>query len=61
MKKWLLILFLTANAVVLLGQLWPGGAPEMASKATLVFLLSTATYFTVSLTKIRWRRKHKVG
>ena len=37
-QRWLVILLLILNAVVLLGQLWPEGAPPFARTVNVAFL-----------------------
>ena len=39
MNKPILIILLVLNAVVLLGQLWPEGAPPFARVVNLIFLV----------------------
>jgi hypothetical protein len=41
----LLILLIVLNAVVLLGQLWPAGAPPFARAVNVVFLLLSLGVF----------------
>jgi hypothetical protein len=38
-QRWLVILLLILNAVVLLGQLWPEGAPPFARTVNVAFLV----------------------
>lgn len=45
----LVILLILLNLVVLLGQLWPQGAPPFARGVNVVFLLLTLGYFGFSL------------
>ena len=42
----LLIVLCLLNVVVLLGQLWPEGAPPFARAVNIVFLFSSLAYFT---------------
>ena len=45
LPRWFLITLLVLNAVVLLGQLWPQGAPPFARTVNVFFLaLSLATF-----------------
>ncbi len=43
------MVLLLLNAVVLLGQLWPEGAPPFARAVNIVFLIATFAYFTRAL------------
>lgn len=45
MKRLLLILLLILNAVVLLGQLWPEGAPPFARTINIIFLIGSLLFF----------------
>lgn len=56
MKKIILIVLLILNAVVLLGQLWPEGAPPFASKVNIVFLVASFMFFLFTLLNSRIRR-----
>lgn len=49
MKKALLIVLVLLNTVVLLGQIWPEGAPPFAPIVTLVFLSASLIYFAFTL------------
>jgi hypothetical protein len=44
-RRPLLLIMLIVNAVVLLGQLWPQGAPPFARVVNIVFLIATLVYF----------------
>ena len=45
MPRWFLILLLVLNTIVLLGQIWPAGAPPFARGVNITFLaLSLATF-----------------
>ncbi|SCY90566.1 hypothetical protein [Flavobacterium caeni] len=44
-----LIVLLLLNAVVLLGQLWPSGAPPFARYVNIAFLVSSLLYFVWAL------------
>jgi hypothetical protein len=45
MKKTILIIFIILNAIVLLGQIWPEGAPPFARIVNIVFLVATFGFF----------------
>jgi hypothetical protein len=47
---WLLILL---NSVVLLGQLWPEGAPPFARMVNIIFLLLSLPTFIILLRRRR--------
>ena len=49
MKKPILIVLILLNVVVLLGQLWPEGAPPFARYVNVVFLFATLFYFVQAL------------
>lgn len=49
MKKVILIALVLLNLMVLLGQLWPEGAPPFANTVHVVFLLSSLVFFVISL------------
>lgn len=44
MRRTLLVILVCLNAVVLLGQLWPEGAPPFARIVNIVFLLAVLGY-----------------
>jgi hypothetical protein len=48
-KRPILIVLLTLNAIVLLGQLWPEGAPPFARVVNIVFLLGSLGYFLLEM------------
>jgi len=48
-SKPLLLALIVVNAIVLLGQLWPEGAPPFARIVNVVFLVATLAYFLTSL------------
>lgn len=50
-KKVLLFILLILNAVVLLGQLWPEGAPPFAKKINIVFLTASLMFYLFMLIK----------
>lgn len=45
----LLVLVVVLNAVVLLGQLWPAGAPPFARAVNIAFLLLSLGVFRILL------------
>lgn len=45
MPRWFLIVLLIANALVLLGQIWPAGAPPFARTLNIGFLATTLALF----------------
>ena len=45
----LLVVLLVLNAVVLLGQVWPEGAPPFARGVNIAFLVATLIYFVREL------------
>ena len=46
-----LVLLLVLNAVVLLGQLWPAGAPPFARAVNIVFLAASFVYFLQAMVR----------
>lgn len=48
-KKPILVILLILNLVVLLGQLWPEGAPPFARTVNIVFLFASLVYFMMAL------------
>ncbi len=48
-NKTILIILTILNTVVLLGQLWPAGAPPFARIVNIVFLFLSLVFFVVSL------------
>ena len=52
----LLILLLVLNAVVLLGQIYPEGAPPFARAVNIVFLVLSLAYFVNTLWRVRRTR-----
>lgn len=49
--KAFVVVLLVLNAVVLLGQVWPEGAPPFAGGANIAFLVLNAVYLIVGLKK----------
>ncbi len=48
-NKTILIVLIVLNAIVLLGQMWPDGAPPFARIVNIGFLLMSIGYFIVAL------------
>jgi hypothetical protein len=48
-SKPLLFTLIVVNAIVLLGQLWPEGAPPFARGVNIAFLIATLAYFVTAL------------
>lgn len=46
-KKALLIVLIILNSVVLIGQIYPEGAPPFARTVNIVFLISSLIYFII--------------
>ncbi|HEY0977473.1 MAG TPA: hypothetical protein VGE21_08385 [Flavobacteriales bacterium] len=51
MRRTILILLLVLNAIVLLGQLWPEGAPPFARVVNILFLVAVFVYLLRDLRK----------
>jgi len=51
MKKAITIILILLNAMVLLGQIWPEGAPPFARSVNIVFLIGSLLFFVSSLKK----------
>ena len=47
-SKPLLIVLILVNAIVLLGQLWPEGAPPFARGVNIAFLVATLAFFVTA-------------
>ena len=45
----LLIVLLILNAIVLLGQLWPEGAPPFARTVNIVFLIANLVFLVAAM------------
>jgi len=56
MKKSILIALLVLNSIVLLGQIWPDGAPPFASVVNVLTLIFNLLFFFDLL-----RRGNKMG
>ena len=52
----LLIILIVLNSVVLLGQIYPEGAPPFARTVNILFLISSLAYFLSRLLRNRHRR-----
>jgi hypothetical protein len=50
-KRILLIILIVLNCMVLLGQLWPEGAPPFAGTVNILFLVSSLVFFIWSLAR----------
>lgn len=46
-----LIILIILNIVVLLGQVWPEGAPPFAHNVNVVFLILSLLYFIMAIRK----------
>lgn len=49
MKKIVLIALIALNAIVLLGQIYPEGAPPFARVVNIVFLVSSFAFFLLMM------------
>lgn len=47
----ILFILLILNIVVLLGQVWPEGAPPFARAVNIIFLVASLIYFIAALRK----------
>ena len=48
-SRWLIALLVVLNAVVLLGQLWPEGAPPFARTVNIAFVAINLGFLIASL------------
>jgi hypothetical protein len=48
-NKAIIIVLLILNTVVLLGQVWPEGAPPFARTVNIIFLCGSMLFFIVAL------------
>lgn len=48
-NKILITILLVLNTIVLLGQLWPAGAPPFARVVNIIFLLGSLVFFITTL------------
>jgi hypothetical protein len=53
MRKAVIITLLILNAIVLLGQLWPEGAPPFARIVNILFLIGSFAFFLATLLRDR--------
>ena len=51
--RWLVIILLILNAVVLLGQVWPEGAPPFARAVNIAFLVGNVVFLATLLRAAR--------
>lgn len=51
MKKPITIILILLNVMVLLGQIWPEGAPPFAKTVNIIFLVSSLVFFGSCLFK----------
>jgi hypothetical protein len=51
-RRALLVLLLLLNSVVLLGQVWPAGAPPFARAVNIAFLVLSLGYFLAALRRV---------
>lgn len=49
--KLTLTILIILNSVVLLGQLWPAGAPPFSRTVNIIFLICSLVYFTYNIAK----------
>lgn len=49
--KLILIILVLLNCIVLLGQIWPEGAPPFARIVNIIFLVASLVYFIFSIKK----------
>ncbi len=50
-KKPIIFILIVLNLVVLLGQIWPEGAPPFARVVNILFLVGTLIFFLFTLVK----------
>lgn len=50
-KTFVLIILVALNAIVLIGQIWPEGAPPFARTVNIVFLILSLMFFISLLRK----------
>lgn len=53
MRKVILVVLFILNAIVLLGQVWPEGAPPFARTINIVFLVCNLLFFLYLVTRKR--------
>ena len=47
------LVLLVLNGIVLLGQLWPAGAPPFARRVNIAFLSASLCYYALALSRHR--------
>lgn len=52
-RKTTLLVLIILNIMVLLGQIWPEGAPPFAKTINILFLLTSLLYFLFAINKKR--------
>lgn len=52
-SKVLIVVLILLNSIVLLGQLWPEGAPPFAHIVNIIFLFLSLIYFIFAFLKMR--------
>jgi len=57
MKKIALLILIILNLIVLLGQLWPEGAPPFARTVNIVFLLGVLLFLLINLWKLNSKKE----
>ncbi len=57
-KRTFIIILLVLNAVVLLGQIWPEGAPPFARAVTLITLGLTASFLATLIKSPEIKKKN---
>jgi hypothetical protein len=48
-KRWMIILLIVLNAIVLLGQIWPEGAPPFARSVNILTLVFNCIFLILLL------------
>ena len=49
MEKGILFVLIILNTMVLMGQIWPEGAPPFANTINIIFLAASFVYFAVRI------------
>jgi uncharacterized membrane protein YczE len=49
MEKGILFVLILLNTMVLMGQIWPEGAPPFAGTVNIIFLSGSFLYFAVKI------------
>ncbi len=52
-QRLVLGILIALNLIVLLGQIWPAGAPPFARGVNIVFLIAALSYFIATWLKTR--------